>query len=806
MTLNEVFKHLWMVVIIDHQSKEKTVIINDTLKLQKFYDEHHTDIWVGYNSRMYDQFILKGLLLGYDPYFINNEIITHGKNGWQVVRDNGEVTLYNFDIATGFHSLKQLEGFMGSMIKETDIPFDIDRELTPEEIDQVEFYCTHDVEETLKVFDHRREEFDSQLLMIEAFDLPMTMFNKTKAQLSAYILGAKRKDKRNDEFDIIFPDTLKISEKYKHIYDWYKDKNNRDYKKSYITDVSGVPHIFAWGGIHAAIPNYSAEGIIVHCDVASLYPSIMIEYDFMSRNVDDRNKYREIRDKRLKLKAEKNPMQAPLKIVLNSTYGAMKDKHNPLYDPRQANNVCVAGQLLLLDLIEKLEGHCELIQSNTDGLFLKVETVEQIETLKSIAKEWEIRTRLDLEWDLCKKIVQKDVNNYIIVNNDESYESKGAYIKKLSEVDYDLPIVNKALIDYFINKTPLRETIEQCNTLREFQKIVKITSLYKYALHGDKQIKEKVLRVFASKDETACGIFKFKAQDKIEKISNTPEKCFIYNEQVSDVECPEELDKEYYVQIAEKRLADFLDAKTTSKTAKFKSDIKFIGYDEKEIIMNIDQTNYDFFSDLIMYLIDAKIINQKQIGILISLGYFEKFGNAKELLRVLDIVSFFKFGKMKLLKKEKIRDNDSLYEIVKDWASDLNSKGEKTETFKLLNTTAIFRECESLIYSLNISDFSFKEKVALQIQYTGDVVPSLNENERPLLHIKEVCPLNRKKDKKQFGYGVIGKSLGSGIETRYTVFNAVYNKDPIEPEDIIRCKRYTQEGKYYTMQAYEKIG
>ena len=55
-------------------------------------------------------------------------------------------------------------------------------------------------------------------------------------------------------------------------------------------------------------------------------------------------------------------MQAPLKIILNSTYGAMKDKYNPMYDPRQANNVCVFGQLLLLDLIEHLEGHCDLIQ------------------------------------------------------------------------------------------------------------------------------------------------------------------------------------------------------------------------------------------------------------------------------------------------------------------------------------------------------------------------------------------------------------------------------------------------------------
>jgi hypothetical protein len=86
----EVFYKDWMVVIIDYQTKEKTAIINDIPKLRDFYEQHKLDIWVGYNSRMYDQFILKGLLLGIDPYFINEEIITNGKNGYQVVKDNGK--------------------------------------------------------------------------------------------------------------------------------------------------------------------------------------------------------------------------------------------------------------------------------------------------------------------------------------------------------------------------------------------------------------------------------------------------------------------------------------------------------------------------------------------------------------------------------------------------------------------------------------------------------------------------------------------------------------------------------------------
>ena len=182
-------------------------------------------------------------------------------------------------------------------------------------------------------FDAQKEEFDSQLSMLEAISLPMEMFTKTKAQLSAEVLGARERKSFNDEFDLIFPDTLILSEKYQYILDWYNVEKNRSYDKQLFTDVAGVPHVFAWGGIHGAIPNYKADGIILCCDVASLYPSIMIEYGYISRNVENPDKYREIRDTRLRLKAEKNPMQQPLKIVLNSTYGAMKDKHNNLYDP-----------------------------------------------------------------------------------------------------------------------------------------------------------------------------------------------------------------------------------------------------------------------------------------------------------------------------------------------------------------------------------------------------------------------------------------------------------------------------------------
>src|SRR5690606_13733221 len=377
---------------------------------------------------------------------------------------------------------------------------------------------------------------------------------------------------RGDEFEFSFPDTLCISEKYQHIVDWYKNPENKDYKKKLKVDVAGVPHVFAFGGIHGAIPKYKDEGIILCCDVASLYPSLMIEYGYNSRNINDPSKYKEIRDTRLELKRKKDPRQQPYKIVLNSTYGAMKDQYNPLYDPLMANNVCLAGQLLILDLIEKIEPYCKLIQSNTDGVFMKVEKESDIDIIKEVAKEWEERTRLELEWEVFDKIYQKDVNNYVILNKEGKYNSKGAYVKKLNNLDYDLPIVNKALIEYFINDVPVAETIQNENKLREFQKVVKISRLYLHALHGEKELPEKVLRVFADNREDAPGVFKVKMKMKDgieqpvpEKIANTPEQCFIENDDVKGKLVPDYLDKQYYIELAQKRLNEFLSIKNPRK-------------------------------------------------------------------------------------------------------------------------------------------------------------------------------------------------------------------------------------------------
>lgn len=570
----EVFQDDWLVVIIDVIKKCEHVIVNNPDTLQSIYNNNKNDIWVGYNSRHYDQWIFKAILCGFNPKELNNHIIVKKKPAYQYSSLLNKISLNNFDVMTVQTGLKSLEGFMGNDIKESSVPFDIDRKLTQEEIEETIKYCRHDVEQTIEVFIQRKDEFEAHMGLIKAFNLPLEYISKTKVQLSAIILDAWKKD-HDDEFDISFPPTMQI-DKYKEVVRWYDNPLNRDYEKELCIDIAGVPHVFAWGGLHGAIPKYNGEGIYLNVDVASYYPSLMIEYGFGSRNMSNPDKYKEIYDTRLKYKAEKNPLANPLKIVLNGTYGAMKDMNNNLYDPRQANNVCVGGQLLLLDLIEKIEPHCQIIQSNTDGILVKLKSIDDYDLIDDIAYEWECRTKMQLEFDLYQKMFQKDVNNYVIVDFDGKYKSKGAYVKELSDLDYDLPILNEAVVNYMVKGVSVEETINNCRQLKEFQKIVKVSSKYSHALYnptiteekingkkakvftGGQIQKDKCFRVFASKNIADGGIFKVKNKEKNpEKFANTPEQCFIFNDDVNGKRIPRYLDKQWYINLANNRLADF---------------------------------------------------------------------------------------------------------------------------------------------------------------------------------------------------------------------------------------------------------
>lgn len=554
----EVFKYDWLVVIVDTDTQLTHVIINDEQLLIDFYHQHKENIWIGYNSNGYDRYILKGIVCGFNPSEINDWIIVKRKKGWEFSSQLNRIPLYNYDVQVNkYYSLKQLEAFMGHDIRETTVPFDLDRKLTEEEIEEVVFYCKHDVHETMEVFSHNITEFDSQLSLIREFKLPLKHISKTQAQLSSVILGA-RDAELDDEDHIFLADTLRI-EKYKEVK--YFFESGGSINGDLDIEISGVPHTFADGGLHGAIKKYhfecEPEELLIMADVDQLYPTMMIEYNLLSRGVKEPEKFKNILDTSLRLKREKKKKQRePYKRICNITYGAEGDKYNAMYDPRNRRLVCIYGQLFLLDLIEKLEKipSFKLIQSNTDGVLSRIKR-EDFELFDDIIYEWEQRTRLSMSFDFYKKIHQKDVNNYLVVDLEGGHKSKGAYVKKLSPLDYDLPIVNKAVVEYFVSGTPVKETINNCNELIMFQKIVKLTNKFDYALYGKKKQYLKVFRLIASK--TGKQLMKVKG-DSIQRISYTPDVCKIVNTDITKEKAPDWLDRSWYIEMAQKRVNDFL--------------------------------------------------------------------------------------------------------------------------------------------------------------------------------------------------------------------------------------------------------
>lgn len=564
----EVFKCDWMVVVINPVTHDERVIINDTDALAALYEERKRDIWVGYNNLHYDQFIFKGILCGFDPKAINDFIIVEGHKGWQYSSLLRKLYMVNYDV---FHprtdrGLKTHEAYLGNDICETTVPFDIDRKLTEAEIAETVKYCRHDVEQTIEVFMQRKSEFDARMDLLKMFDLPLVYLGKTDAQLTAIILGAERPaHPRDDEFDIVPLPCLDLGP-YDFIRSWYLDHANQDYSATLDFDIAGCPHKCAWGGLHGAIAQYAGEGYFINVDVESYYPAEMIAHELLSRNVRDPSKFKGIRDHRIELKHAKDPRQKALKLVINGTFGASKDKFNALYDPRQANMVCVNGQLMLIDLMRKLvrDAGAEIIQSNTDGVLIRMPDGFDggpdafYDRVDDVAYEWEHRTGMGLEFDEFTRVYQKDVNNYVLVAADGSMKTKGAYVKKLGPLDYDLAVVNKALVEYMVHGVPVEDTIAADDDLIDYQRVVKVSGKYKYGVHGHERLTDRCFRVFASTRESDGMVGRVKAgKAKPEKFGNTSEHSFIDNGDVHGKKCPGYLDKSWYIQLAKTRLEQF---------------------------------------------------------------------------------------------------------------------------------------------------------------------------------------------------------------------------------------------------------
>lgn len=212
---------------------------------------------------------------------------------------------------------------------------------------------------------------------------------------------------------------------------------------------------------------------------------------------------------------------------------------------------------------------------------------------------------------------------------------------------------------------------------------------------------------------------------------------------------------------------------------------------------------YNNFTELLIKIDEKKILNKSQLDILIKLDYFSEFGNQRELLKIVEIATQFKFGQSKTIKKDKI-NSESMLELLQKYGSDKNAKNEELKSFKILDMDGLLKECEIKIKEMNMEDLSFKLKIEAQQEFLGYIsLVSGKAEDRPKLYVKEVYQARRKKDNKAFGVNILCQSIGSGKQNRYTIFNKTLNKNgQVKVGDIIHCTQWSSSNGYFTIDDY----
>lgn len=413
------------------------------------------------------------------------------------------------------------------------------------------------------------------------------------------------------------------------------DTKTCDKKKlSLVIDILGVEHTFALGGVHGGIKNYICRPEdgkkIIWVDVSSLYPNILVQWDLLSRQIDKRGveAFRNMVQVRMDIKKkmhdeglskeEKKALKdqaARYKLILNTTSGCMKDKFKKIYDPEYNTKMCMLGQLALTDLIYRLyraepqarlkpkwaltegedvgiraDGYYEyfkLIQSNTDGIALELLTDDAEEIIDRVCKGWEKDWRFSLEKTVADNLYEKDVNNYVFKDADGKIKVKGAYVTKYDDGNEQdtLSILAKAVVNYFLEGIDIRTTICNAeNPATDYQMIKKLGGMYDtptWKKESGDEIVQKVNRIFPSVDTTLGGLYKHKKSKEVgslDKVEGTPEHVLIMNTDIRGKKIGEldNIDYEWYIAEAQKRVNDFLGVKPEKKTTRKRKKVDVI--------------------------------------------------------------------------------------------------------------------------------------------------------------------------------------------------------------------------------------
>lgn len=455
---------------------------------------------VGYNSLKYDNQILEYVLGAQtktikDVRTLSDRIIS------------GEDTFPNdlklncldlgpfFKVGAVFRSLKETAADNGfESVLECPVSFDL-AETSTEDIEEITRYCHNDVLITEALFknDKVTDELSVRTLISENYNIPLKkVLQRSAGRLSddviKYMLGDDMNKKREAVLDFMVSDivspkieykTAVFKEAFEKIKQWHikvEDKVAKDGSKKknrHIEDSQGLsirmgraPLKIGLGGIHYNTEKpfifKSGTDKIIDIDINGCYPILVKNLGLGPEGIE--KEYSGIFSQLLSLRANaKTKGENQLfKLVLNAQTGKLNSEHSDFYSPKCNASITINGQLIVAELVESLHAaKFVMAQVNTDGLSTFV-SEERSEEFYKLVSDWKKKWGFDLSEKKYKSFIQRDVNNYIAVAEDDSIKLKG-FFKPGNLTQF--PITIRATREYLLNNVPIKETIDSGSPL-----------------------------------------------------------------------------------------------------------------------------------------------------------------------------------------------------------------------------------------------------------------------------------------------------------------------------------------------------
>ena len=425
--------------------------------------------------------------------------------------------------------------------------YDWDIPLVESKFDEMIQYNINDVESTSELLVRCKKDIELRIAIEDEYGV--RVLSKDGVNIGMKIITQKYLEKTGQTWwdikdlrspmdkiplkDVILPFVKYDSPILKDMLDTLKKQTVSPGRKGYEYKFifNNLRYTIGVGGIHSVndpeiiIPK--EDEYLIDCDVASLYPSMIIQHKFYPEHLGPEflEVYSKIREERIEAKHNGNKVKnETLKLALNGLSGNLQNEHNFCYSPFAVMQIRVNGQLLLLMLAEKLvEIGCKIIQANTDGLFLICKK-NKYEEYQKVCKEWEKLTKLELEEDRFEAMYQYAINDYIAVK--EGYhktkdrkliKTKGMFITEvLLGKGLSPKIIPEAIINYFVDNIPVEETIKNCKDIRKFLKAEKTGK--QWTVEYNDKIQQRINRFYVSNN--GYYLWKFKTDSGVKEYQN----------------------------------------------------------------------------------------------------------------------------------------------------------------------------------------------------------------------------------------------------------------------------------------------